>query len=281
VTPLASRLGALACSDPVDLLRAALVVAEIEYPALRYEPWIDTIDRLGRIARERVAAAGPDVAARLDALNRLLFDEEGFAGNRRHYGDYRNSLVNDVLARGLGIPITLALVYMEVARRAGVDVRGVAFPAHFLMAAASPGRADLILDPFDAGRRLDEEDCRDLLAGHLGGSVEFDPGLLRPCTPRQLLARLLNNLKRVYVEQRSFPQARQAADLILAVDPTMLSEWRDRGLLAYHLDDFPAALRDLEAYLQLASPAGEATQAEHDRIARHVTALRRRVAGLN
>jgi regulator of sirC expression with transglutaminase-like and TPR domain len=224
---------------------------------------------------------------RIAALNTLIFEDERFSGNHAHYDDFRNSLLNDVLERRLGIPITLALVYIDVARRAGLAVQGISFPGHFLMRVPSGGSAegdDIVLDPFGAGAELDEGDCRRLLARHLGQAGEdapFDPALLRPCTPRQMLARILNNLKRTYIEMRSFAHARAVTDLLLTVDPLLVTEIRDRGLLSYHLDLFPAALRDLEDYLRLANWKDASDQQDREQILEHVKTLRRRVAGLN
>jgi regulator of sirC expression with transglutaminase-like and TPR domain len=279
-------------TEPLDIARAALVVARLEYPDLSPIQSLDALDRLGDRAGARLAGIpAAQLADRVIALNRLLYDEEGFAGNRAHYDDFRNSCLNAVLDRRLGIPITLALVYMEVARRAGLDVLGVGFPGHFLMRVQAGAEADddrdLILDPFGSGATLDEEACRRLLSRHssdahdVNEDVPLDRSLLRPCTSRHMLARMLNNLKRTYVELRCFPQARMVTDLLLAVDPTLIVELRDRGLLAYHLDDFPSALRDLEAYLQFSSHTDNVDQDERKQIWEHVKNLRRRVAGLN
>ena len=287
--PLARELEAVLAVDPFDLADAALTIAKIEYPRLDPASHIATLDRLGAEARRRVdRIAGDSTRARVAALNVLLFEDEGFSGNHAHYDDFRNSFLNVVLGRRLGIPITLALVYMEVAHRAGIGVHGVAFPGHFLMRVdsrtANENHDDLVLDPFDGGVELDEGDCRALLARHLGTAGEdtpFDRALLRSCTRRQMLARILNNLKRTYVELRSFPQARRVTDLLLTVDPMLLSELRDRGLLSYHLDDFPAALRDLEDYLRVNNWMDESDQQERGQILEHVKMLRRRVAAMN
>jgi regulator of sirC expression with transglutaminase-like and TPR domain len=276
--------------EPIDLARAALVAARIEQPALDPGPSLDRLARLGERAGERLSnLTHPTNVARVSALNSLLFEQEGFAGNRAHYDDYRNSLLNVVLDRRLGIPITLALVYMDVGRRAGVDIDGVAFPGHFLMhVPANPDRrsdddGSLIVDPFDAGKSLDEKACQRLLAVHVGADADaaVDAALLRPCPPRYMLTRLLNNLKRAYIDARSFPQARMVIDLMLVVDPALHSERRDRGLVAYHLDDFPAALRDLEDYLKLNRWPEGSDHKERDQVWEHVKTLRRRVAGLN
>lgn len=284
---LVTDLQAVLARAPVDLVQAALVIARLEYPALDSRATLARLDGLGQDAAERFRrVAGPSVRARIAALNFLFYEEEGFAGNRAHYDDFRNSLINVVLERRLGIPISLALVYMDVARRGGLEVRGVAFPGHFLMRVpgrrGARGEDDAILDPFDAGAELDERACRTLLGRHAGEDAPFDPALLEACTPRHFLARMLNNLKRTYVELRSFPQARQVTDLLLAVDPTLLAELRDRALLAYHLDDFPAALRDLEDYLRLNAWSTEGPDhEERDQIWEHIKTLRRKVVGMN
>jgi regulator of sirC expression with transglutaminase-like and TPR domain len=280
---LVSELQAVASDEPIDLARAALVIAKLEYPDLDPRPSLSRLEALGDRAAEAVARVDDgSLSEQLAAVSWQLFEAEGFAGNRAHYDDFRNSCLNSVLDRKLGIPITLALVFIEVARRAGIEVHGISFPGHFLLRGPEPpdGRA-AILDPFDAGRELEESDCRRLLTRFGGEDAVFSPALLRPCTPRQMIARILNNLKRTYVELRSFPQARAATSLILAIEPTLLSELRDRGLLAYHLDDYQSALRDLEDFVRLHAWKDDQNRDEREEIWNHVKSLRRRVAGLN
>jgi regulator of sirC expression with transglutaminase-like and TPR domain len=282
---LSAELSPLLARDDFDLARAALVVAKIEYPRLDPARPLALLDALGERAAARLRAiSDAPVTDRVAALNRLLFEDERFEGNRRHYGDFRNSLLNVVLERRTGIPITLALVYIEVARRAGLEVFGVSFPGHFLLRvpndAGDETGGPIVLDPFEGGRRLTEEDCRDLLRRHVGDDAEYDRTLVDSCSPRQILARMLNNLKRTYVELRSYPHARAVTELLLSVGPSFGSDLRDRGLIAYHLDDYPSALRDLEQYLRLRSWQ-EDDREERDRVAEHVKALRGRIAGLN
>ena len=280
MTPLASEFQAALSRDPSDLASAALVIARLEYPRLDPRPSLRVLDSIGRRAAAALdGTTGGSIRSRISRLNELLFADEGFAGNRAHYDDFRNSLLNVVLDRRLGIPITLALVYIEVARRAGMHVEGVAFPGHFLLSVPTDG-AGLILDPFASGAELDEAGCRSLLARAMGDDAAFDAEMLRPCSARQLLLRMLNNLKRTYIELQSFPQAYRVTDLLVAADPALLSELRDRGLLAYQLDDFSSALRDLETYLRLA-PKPDDDTTEQEQIWDYVKALRRRVASLN
>jgi len=280
---LVPEMAAVMATDPIDLARAALVIAKLEYPKLSPAPSLDRLQDLGgQAAHAAKQVAGAPARDVLATISRELFKNNRFAGNRTHYDDFRNSLLNVVLQRGLGIPISLALVYMEVAKRANVDVQGVGFPGHFLMRGPDegPGSRALILDPFDGGRELGELDCRALLVKTQGEDAQYSPDLLKPCTPRQMLARMLNNLKRTYVELRSFPQAYAATNLILTVDPTLLTELRDRGLLAYHLDDHVSALADLEDYARLTAWNEENDQ-ERQEIWDHVKTLRRRVATRN
>jgi len=280
------------------LVPAALAIAGVEYPALDPAPYVQRLERMGEAAEGRMQRhAGAPLHVVIATLNAYLYEELGFSGNRERYDDPRNSFLNEVLDRRVGIPISLAIVYLEIGRRAGVRLEGVNFPGHFLVRAPeSPSGADeeLIIDPFHSGALLSEVDCRHLLRQHLGDEAAFDRSLLATATRQQIVVRMLVNLKRLYVRMNSFPQARAIADLLLAVDPSALAELRDRGLLAYHMEDFAAALKDLETYLRL-MPRGEAPDpdspepatdgdepaSESAQIWEHVKTLRRRVAGFN
>jgi regulator of sirC expression with transglutaminase-like and TPR domain len=281
--PLGVSLRAALADNPGDLANAALIIAQIEYPRLDTRRSVQLLEELGARAAERLKDVDRnDPIARVTRLNRFFYGECGFAGNREWYSDVRNSLLNLVLERRLGIPITLALVYIEVARRAGVVVHGVAFPGHFLLRVPARTRAeDLILDPFNGGALMTEPDCRLLLSSHMGDDVRFEAALLRPCSAADVVGRLLNNLKRIYLQLRAYAYARRITNLLLAIDPTSLSELRDRGLLSYHLDDCPAALRDLEDYLRLNAWTDARDPEERQELQSHVSALRRRVVSLN
>jgi regulator of sirC expression with transglutaminase-like and TPR domain len=279
-----------ALSPDPDLARPAFLIARLGYANLDPAPYLARLQEMGATAADRLAAAAlpTDPHGPIEALNRYLFEDQGFAGNTANYDDPRNSFLNQVLDRRIGIPITLALVYIEVARRAGVRVDGVNFPGHFLLRFPFGPEDDhesaVFVDPFHRGAVLSATDCRTLLRRHAGETVSFEPSLLTPATKQQILIRMLLNLKRIYIRMRSFPQGRALTELVLAINPSALGELRDRGLLAYHLNDFAAALRDLEAYLKFASRA-DADNAEgrdeRTEIWGHVKALRRRVASLN
>ena len=288
---LADALTAASNAPGTGLAEAALVIARIEYPRLDASAYLARLDGMGEAARRCIErhvdeTGDSSFLSCVKGLNAYLFDDQRFVGNRDRYEDPRNSCLNEVLDRRTGIPITLSVVYMEVGRRAGFQADGVNFPGHFLVRFPEPaggGPHGLIIDPFHVGALLSEHDCRMLLQKHVGSKVAFSTSLLAPATRPQIIVRMLLNLKRIYVHMRSFPQARDITELLLAVTPSALSELRDRGLLAYHLNDITGALRDLQAYLRLTS-MGETdseTREEHEQIWEHVKTLRRRVAALN
>lgn len=293
-------LARVALSPEPDLAVGALLIATVEYPRLDAQPYLDQLDALGREAAARVAGAtgaasgvpahvDPLMFARVTALNDYLFGELRFVGNDVQFEDPRNSFLNEVLERRTGIPITLALVYMEVARRAGVTVQGVNMPGHFLLRCPAPPGArarddqDLIIDAHHGGAFVSQGACRDMLRQHAGEDAEWDAHDRLEATKPQILARMLLNLKRIYVRMYSFPQARDITELMLAVDPAAFHELRDRGLLAYHLHDYSSALRDLQSYLRLSPKTviDDEERDEREQIWEHVKTLRRRVASLN
>lgn len=285
---LAEALTAASSMPGTSLAQVALIIARIEYPRLDPAPYLMKLDAMGRAARARIdqhiATTGDaSVLACVTALNAYLFEEQRFVGNREKYEDPRNSCLNEVIERHTGIPITLSLLYMEVAQRAGLQVDGVNFPGHFLVRCPGAATTGIIIDPFHGGAMLSEHDCRALLERHVGSEATFDQSLLEPATRPQIIVRMLLNLKRIYVHMRSFPQAREVTEMLLALSPSALSELRDRGLLAYHLNDLTSALRDLQTYLKLSSmgDVDDEEREEHKQIWEHVKTLRRRVAGLN
>ena len=288
---LVEALTAASNAPGTSLAQAALVIARIEYPRLNAEQYLEMLDGMGESAKRAIARAMDAAGSRttlccIEAVNGHLFGELHFVGNRDRYEDPRNSCLNEVLDRRTGIPITLSVVYMEVARRAGLPVDGVNFPGHFLVCCPDAGRrggSGLIIDPFHGGALLSEHDCRLLLQRHVGAEIAFSRSLLAPTTRLEIIVRMLLNLKRIYVHMRSFPQAREITEMLLGLNPSALSELRDRGLLAYHLNDLATALRDLQTYLKLSRLADldDEERKEHEQIWEHVKTLRRRVAALN
>ena len=288
--PLADLIADAADRPGPELAAPAFLVARIEYPRLDPDPYLDRLEQMGDAAFHFVARdPGQDapLAARIDAVNRYLFGELGFTGNREQFDDPRNSCLNEVMDRRKGIPITMALIYIEVARRAGIRSEGVNCPGHFLVRCLQDLHTNdpsegMIVDPFHDGAILNEAEVRQLLEPHLSEAA-FEPSLLGRASRRQILVRMLLNLKKLYVKMHSFPQARATTDALLALQPSSLADLRDRGLLAYHMNDFSHALRDLEAYLKVArlSDQDDDQKKETEQVWEHVKTLRRRVAQLN
>lgn len=289
---LAEQIADAADRPGPDLAAPAFLIARVEYPHLDPEPYLDRIDQMGDAAFHFVGKdPGHDspIGGRVDALNRYLFGELGFTGNREQFDDPRNSCLNEVMDRKKGIAISLAVIYIEVARRAGLRAEGINFPGHFLVRVLQDLRTDnpddgLIVDPFHGGAILNEADCRQLLLRYVGPEAAFEPALLARATRRQILVRMLLNLKRLYVRMHSFPQARLTTDALLVLQPGSLSDLHDRGLLSYHMNDYAQALRDFEEYLKLArlgDQQDEDQRKQAEDVWEHVKTLRRRVAQWN
>ena len=239
----------IAPGEDTDLARGALTIARIGYPELDPGPWLARLDALARGARER-AAVSPD------ALCRYVFQECGFHGNRDDYDDPRNSYLNDVLERRLGIPITLAVVLMEVGTRVGVRLEGVGFPGHFLVRTTDTAR--VLLDPFSDGRPVDPDE---LLAryrtSHGADAAVVPPDAVARASTPAILARMLRNLLHAHLERRDREPALAAADLLLVLVPRAADVLRLRGLLYEQLECFAAALEDLRRYLELVPEAAD------------------------
>lgn len=289
-----NRFNQVARSPDPDLATAALLIARLEFRKLDASRYLKQLDQMGEEAlhrlRKQQTSKAVDPLKTIEVLNIYLFKEQGFTGNGQRYDDPRDNFLNEVMDRRIGIPITLALVYIEVARRAGIHFEGVNFPGHFLLRMRHPSETeegintDIIIDPFHGGVVLSEMDCRRLLREHIGDEAIFDGRSLIRATKQQILIRMLVNLKRIYIKMRSFPQGLAITELLLALNPSSMAELRDRGLLAYHLNDFSSALRDLEVYLKFTSRRNvkeTEEQEEHKEIWEYVKALHRRVASFN
>lgn len=260
--------------EKIDLIRAALVIARTEYPDLDIEAYASRIEQLAR----RVAALVPDPHAHfaLPALNQILFDSTDLRGNREDYYDPRNSFLNDVLDRGLGIPISLSIVYMEVARRVGFSLAGVGLPGHFLLKHYSENGHEILIDCFNRGDILTRQDCQSRLDEIYSGEMTLRPEFLHPISRRQILTRMLNNLKTVYLSTRNFRKALPLADLILVIHPRSAEEIKQRALLRYSMQLHRLAAEDLEDYLGISPDASDA-----DEIRQMALSIRRMLALMN
>lgn len=266
----------------VDLARACLMVAQDAYPGLDVERYLADLDRMGERLRSEHADATA-VEDKIIALNQFLFDDLGYSGNADDYYDPRNSYLNEVMDRRTGIPITLSIVYMEVGRRMGLPVEGVSFPGHFLVRVRMR-RGMLVLDPFAGGVPLSEDDLRARLkrvvpraaTGKLAPEDLPLDTFLEPASNRQVLARVLRNLKGIWREKDEPQRLLAVLDRILVVSPDAHDDLRDRGLLYERLECWRPALQDLRDYL-----AREPEAADMDDVRARVVDLSARCARLN
>ena len=262
-----------ASNDDFDLAEAALLIAQEEQPHLDVAAYLQRLDALADQVRAHVPEPQTP-AATLTQLNKLLFEEERLSGNATDYYDPRNSFLNEVLDRKIGIPITLSVIYMEVGRRLGMNIFGVGFPGHFLVKYSGPD-GEVILDPFHGGVTLSREQLAQKLREMYGEGNPFltqIPQLLTPASKREILVRMLRNLKGVYLQKNDFPRALNAIDRIVLVDPTIAAEFRDRGAVHQRLGRLQAAAQDFRRYLQMEPQAPDA-QAIRGMIARTTAQL--------
>jgi regulator of sirC expression with transglutaminase-like and TPR domain len=244
----------------LDLATAALLIAAEEYPQLVPEPYLRRLDELAERARDRQWDATAPVVM-LQDLSRVLFEEEGFRGNAEAYYDPRNSFLNDVLDRRLGIPITLSVVYLEVGWRLGLPLHGVNFPGHFLV--RYDGEAlKLLIDPFQGGRIRFEDEAQDLLDHVYGGSVRMQQEFLRPAGRRDILVRMLENLKATYLNARDDARGLAALERILLLLPDSPDHVRDSGMVLTRLGRQQEAAAALLRYLELQPEAPDRVRIE-------------------
>jgi len=239
----------------IDLARACLMLAGDAYPGLDVERYLGDLERLALRLRRRLpqgCVAGDMVIA----LNRFLFDDLGYWGNTDDYYDPGNSYLNEVMDRKTGIPITLSILYMEIGRRIGLPLEGVSFPGHFLVRLRLRGNL-LVLDPFLGGAPQSDGELRERLervipAGATGGLPVSQLPLeqfLEPAGNRQILARVLRNLKSIYLETDQPERLLDVLNRMLLVAPEASAELRDRGSLYERLECWRPALQDLSDYL--------------------------------
>lgn len=254
----------------IDLAVAALLIAKTEYPDLDVRDYLGRLD--GLAADAKVPEGEP--LRRLHRLREFLFEELGFRGNAGEYYDPRNSFLNDVLDRRLGIPITLALVLIEVGRRLGLHIHGIGLPGHFIVGFKGD-RCRMLLDPFNGGAILTPEGCQDVVSRLLGRPVELQDEHFAPVTKRPFLIRMLSNLKAIYFKQEAWDKARMVSERLVVLDPVNACEVRDRGLVLANLGALVAAARDWETYLRERpeSSDAEAVRARLRRVRQALAAL--------
>ncbi len=264
----------LTSREPIPLARGALLIAKEEYPDLDVDKYLDKIAALAAEA-EPVVAAGADTIEKVQLLSEFLFGNKGFDGNRDAFGDPRNSFLNDVLERRLGIPITLAVLYIEIGRRLGLNLFGVSFPTHFLVKAVDE-RGELIIDPFNAGSILSLDEIKARLTQIYGQPVDVNPAMLKAVGARHILGRMLRNLKNIYASGADWGKSLAALDRILMLEPRALDDLFERATVYERLECFGPALEDFQSFINQAPEHPNADGARES-----VMRLMRQVARIN
>ncbi|MFL6273719.1 MAG: SirB1 family protein [Blastocatellia bacterium] len=259
--------------EKINLAEVALLIAAEEYPRLNVAAYLDKLDRIADLARDRITL-GVGASDYITAINATLFDDYGFHGNRDNYYDPRNSFLNEVIDRRIGIPITLSVIYMEVARRIGFAVEGVGLPGHFIVR-HQRATETIYIDPFNRGRVLGEMACAELVAEISGGKTELLPAHLSPVTRRQILMRMLSNLLSIYARS-DHRRALAVIERILIIQPTSAAHVRDHGLLLALVGQTAQALATLELYLKMAPTAADA-----DLVREQIKTIKQESAKLN
>ena len=271
----------------IDLAMAALLIAAEEYPDLNIGHYITQLDLLARRVLEvtglpdadfKLSGETPQKVDALDvihAMNKVLFEQERYHGNHADYYNPGNSFLNEVLERHEGIPITLSLIYMEVGRRVGLQIVGIGLPFHFIVR-CDLAHGSIYIDPFERGHLLSEQDCRERINRLFRGKIPFNSLWLEPVSNRQLLTRMLANLKNIYIHKGDYLRALSVCDRIVLLAPDTALERKDRGIVHLHLKHYTRAIRDFTAYLELAPQAEDVED-----IRRQIKTIRQTIAMLN
>lgn len=242
--------------DEIELAEATLLIAREYCPDLPIDKYLNRMKLMANVVRLRLGDS-PEPMEVFEAVNNHLFNGEGFKGNEAEYYDPRNSFLNEVIDRRRGIPITLSILYIEVAKNLGLRLSGVGFPGHFLVKYQSE-QEEIIVDPFNRGLILTLEDCANRLRVASGGQSPFREHYLAAITKKQTLRRVLANLKGIYLSGSDYGRALPVMEMILAISPWDLDEIKDRGKVYYHMEEYEKSLADLETYLEFNKDAEDA-----------------------
>jgi regulator of sirC expression with transglutaminase-like and TPR domain len=257
--------------DPgLDL--AVLQIATIEYPEIAPESFVELLDSYGRELGSRLTPSA-DGEEFIHVMNEYLFEELGFHGNDQEYYHPANSCLNEVLIKRTGIPITLSVVYMEIARRVGRTVHGIGLPGHFIVQ-YEDNDVTAFVDPFHSGRLLFDSECFDLAMEITGLDISSDPGVLKPVSKRHIVIRMLNNLRSVYFQRQEPLKAIEVLSLLIEADPGSPEEYKQRAVCLAQAQRFSQAQADLEMYLRLSpdAPDREPVSQQIQRITKYLIA---------
>lgn len=240
----------------INLAKASLYIAQLNYPDLEIDKYLNALDTMADEVRDRLPQSNYPLKM-IQALNQYLFEDLGFRGNHEDYYDPKNSYLNQVIERRLSIPITLSVIYLEIAIRISFPMVGIGMPGHFLI---RPEFEDvgIFVDPFAQGEILFTQDCEERLKQIYQQPVQLQPQFLEPVTKQQILLRMLTNLRQIYLQQQHFQKVVQLLDLVLLILPNHPLELRERGLIYYQLQQWSKASKDLELYLTLLPQAQDA-----------------------
>tara|TARA_B100000029_G_scaffold25505_2_gene25118 strand:- start:2735 stop:3568 length:834 start_codon:yes stop_codon:yes gene_type:complete len=242
--------------NQIDLGLAALIISKHKYTDLDIKRELGLFDSLASVAETRMSQ-NCDPLQKINAINTYLFEEIGFRGNDQDYYNPKNSYLNEVLATRLGIPITLSLLCMEVSKRLSIDLVSIGMPGHIVIQHSEI--TDLFIDPFHGGILLSKEECIERVKSITQGSLPWKDSYLTPLTNHEFLARMLRNLKSIYLKESCYSEAQHIMDLLLEVNPEALSERRDRGIVNFQLGNYRDSLDDLEIYLESGISGAEAS----------------------
>lgn len=245
---------------PVNLIRASLRFAqEIAYPGLELYVYLARLDHLARSAQQFLDPGAP-VQTKADNVADFLFRQLGFSGNSGDYNDPRNSYLNEVLDRRLGIPISLSVIFISIARRLGLPAFGVGLPGHFIAGVQGASQV-YYYDPFHGGGRLVEADCEQLVRTTIGYNGVFNPEWLQPVSASQILTRMLNNLRLIYIQRQNWDQAREVIDHLRLLQPGRPDLLRDLGFIYHQSGSLNKAVTFYEQYLLRGKPPVDEAQA--------------------
>ena len=260
-------------NDQIDLAKGALLIAKDAYADLDIEMYLQRLNQMAEELQSQIGNAA-DTSDQINHLNRYLFEEQGFAGSsQEHYYDARNSYLNEVLERKTGIPITLSIVYMEIGKRIGLPLVGVGFPGHFIVKHRD---LEAVIDPFERGQILSDEDLSERLTRIFRESMPIHPRFLQAVTNKEILARMLRNLRQIHFRKEEHEKAVNVGEQITWLAPRSAQDYRDLGYLYYQVNAYGKSLAAFNTYLRLSDDPPD-----REEISRNIRVLTQQIAKLN
>ena len=260
-------------NDQIDLAKGALLIAKDAYADLDIEVYLQQLNQMAEELQSQIGREA-DTSEQINHLNHYLFEAQGFAGSSQEkYYDVRNSYLNEVLERKVGIPITLSVVYMEIGKRIGLPLVGVGFPGHFMVKHRD---LEIVIDPFEKGQILSDENLSDRLVQIFRESVPMHPRFLQAVTNKEILARMLRNLRQIHFRTEEYEKAVKTAERITWLAPQSAQDYRDLGYLYYQVNAYAKSLASFNAYLRLSDDPPD-----REEISRNIRVLTQQIAKLN